>query len=105
MTNLLQKNWEWQEGRRLDWEPRKFRYNTLYMASLDVKTTFDVARPSVVSEILTLIGTHGLVVAAILAEMQDVKGIGLLRELRNGVSVFLSLYVRAELRHWFCGVA
>ena len=44
------------------------------MASLDVKTAFDVARPSVVSKILTLIGTHGHVVAAILAEMQDVQG-------------------------------
>ena len=68
LTNLLQKHWEWQENRRKDWEPSKFRYKTMYMASLDVKTAFDVARPSVVSKIL-----HGHV-AALLAEMQDVKG-------------------------------
>ena len=46
----------------------------MYMASLDVKTAFDVAKPSVVSKILSLIGTLGHVVAALLAEMQDVKG-------------------------------
>ena len=45
----------------------------MYMASLDVKTAFDVAKPSV-SKILSLIGTHGHVVAALLAEMQDLKG-------------------------------
>ena len=44
------------------------------MANLDVKTAFDVAKPSVVSKILSLIGTHGHVVAALLAEMQDTKG-------------------------------
>ena len=74
LTSLLQKHWEWQEDRRLDLEPRKFRYRTMYLASLDVKTAFDVARPRVVSKILTLIGTHDHVVAALLAEMQDVKG-------------------------------
>ena len=42
--------------------------------ALDVKTAFDVAKPSVVSQILSLIGTHGHVVAALLAEMQDVQG-------------------------------
>ena len=46
----------------------------MYMASLDVKTAFDVARPSVVSKILSFIVSHGHVVAALLAEMQDVKG-------------------------------
>ena len=74
LTNLLQKHWEWQEHRRKDWEPGKFRYKTMYMASLDVKTAFDVARPSVVSKVLSLIGTHGHLVAALFAEMQDVKG-------------------------------
>ena len=40
------------------------------MASLDVKTAFDVAKPSVVSQILSLIGTHGHAVAALLAETE-----------------------------------
>ena len=44
------------------------------MASLDVKTAFDVAKPSVVSRILTLTGVHGHPTAAVLAEMQDVRG-------------------------------
>ena len=74
LTNLLQKHWEWQENRRKDLEPRTFKYKTMYMASLDVKTAFDVAKPSVVSKILSLIGTHGHVVAALLAQMQVVKG-------------------------------
>ena len=74
-TDLLQKHWEWQANRRKDWEPGQFKYKTMYMASLDVKTAFDVARPSVVSKILSLIGTHGHVVAALLAEMQNVRGL------------------------------
>ena len=44
------------------------------MASLDVKTAFDVARPAVVSEILTLTGVHGHLTAALLAAMHDVRG-------------------------------
>ena len=67
MTNLLQKHWKWQENRRKDLEPGKFKYKAMYMASLDVKTAFHVAKPSVVSKILSLIGTHGHVVAALLA--------------------------------------
>ena len=74
LTNLLQKHWEWQEHRREDLEHGKFKYKTVYTACLDVKTAFDVAKPSVVSKIPPLIGTHGHVVAASLAQMQDVKG-------------------------------
>ena len=39
-----------------------------------MKTAFDVAKPSVVSKILTLTGVHGHLTAALLAEMQDVRG-------------------------------
>ena len=42
LTNLLQKHWEWQENRREDLEPDKFKYKTMYIASLGVKTAFDV---------------------------------------------------------------
>ena len=38
------------------------------------ETAFDVARPGVVSKILTLTGVHGHLTAALLAEMQDVRG-------------------------------
>ena len=44
------------------------------MASLDVKTAFDVTKPSVVSKILTVTGVHGHLTAALLAEMQEVRG-------------------------------
>ena len=44
------------------------------MASLDVRTAFDVARWSVVSRVLTYMGAHEHVVAALLEEMKDVRG-------------------------------
>ena len=68
----LQRHWEWQEDRRTDFERGFYRYNTAVMASLDVKTAFDVVKPSVVSRILSW--SHGHVTAALLAEMQDVQG-------------------------------
>ena len=43
------------------------------MVSLDVKTAFDVAKPSVVSKIL-IVSVHGHLTTALLAEMQDVRG-------------------------------
>ena len=48
VTNIFQRHWEWQEDRRVDLQPRVFRYNTAFMASLDVKTAFDVAKLAVV---------------------------------------------------------
>ena len=63
LTNVLQGHWEWQEDRRTD-----------FLASLHVKTAFDVAKPSVVSKTHTLTGVHRHVAAALLAEMRDVKG-------------------------------
>ena len=54
--------------------PGRNRYNTAFVASLDVKTAFDVAKPSMVSKILTLTGVHGHLTAPLLAEMQEVRG-------------------------------
>ena len=62
--------WEWQEDRRVDLQPGRNRYNTGFMASLDLKTAFDVAKPSLVSKILTLTGVHGRLTAALLAEIE-----------------------------------
>ena len=83
VTNIFQRHWEWQEDRRTDLQPGMYRYNTAFMASLDVKTAFDVAKPSVVSKILTLTGVHGHLTAALLAEMQDVRGSACLRTARR----------------------
>ena len=74
VTNIFQRHWEWQEDRRVDLQLVRFRYNTAFMASLDVKTAFDVAGPAVVSKILTLTGVHGHLTAALMAAMQDVRG-------------------------------
>ena len=64
VTNIFQRHWEWQEDKRADLQPGMYRYNTAFMASLDVKTAFDVAKPSVVSKILTLTRVHGHLTAA-----------------------------------------
>ena len=74
VTDIFQPHWEWQEDRRTDLQPGFYRYNTAFVASLDVKTASDVAKPSVVSKLLTLTGVHGHLAAALLAEMQDVRG-------------------------------
>ena len=50
VTNIFQRHWEWQEDRRTDLQPGLYRYKTAFMASLDVKTASDVAKPSVVSQ-------------------------------------------------------
>ena len=73
------------------------------MASLDVKTAFDVANPSVVAKILSLIGTHCHVVAALLAEMQDVKGSARFENCGDGIFVTPSASGREEWRHQCCG--
>ena len=45
MTNLLQKPCEWQEDRRPMIEHASVIRPTMHLASLDIKTAFDVARP------------------------------------------------------------
>ena len=47
---------------------------TMYMASLDVKTAFDEAKPKHVAPILDYHCTHGWLVTASLREMSQLKG-------------------------------
>ena len=47
-----------------------------------MKTAFDVAKPSVVSKILSLTGVHGHLMVALLAKMQDVGNPRALRTAR-----------------------
>ena len=42
---------------------------TMYMASLDIKTAFDEAKPKPVAKILDVHNTHGWLIAALLREM------------------------------------
>ena len=90
-TNIFQRHWEWQEDRRTDLQPGLYKYITAFMASLDVKTAFDVANPSVASKILTLTRVHGHLTAASLAEMQDVPGSACFAKKRDRIQV-LEMY-------------
>ena len=54
------------------WPPNQL-WNTAFMANLDVKTAC-VAKPFVVWKIVTLTGVHEHLTAALLAEMQNVRG-------------------------------
>ena len=42
---------------------------TLYLASMDIKTAFDVARPEHISKIMNIHDVHGWIIAALLREM------------------------------------
>ena len=55
-------------------EPGFYRFNTAFLASLDEKTAFDVAKFSVVARIFSLTRVHGHVAAALLAEIQGFQG-------------------------------
>ena len=63
-----------QEDQRDAWVPGFFKYQTAFVARLDVKTAFDVAKPSVVSRLLTHMETHAHVVATLLEEVKDLRG-------------------------------
>ena len=47
---------------------------TLYLASLDIKTAFDEARPKHVAKIMDSHNTHGWIIAALLREMLGLSG-------------------------------
>ena len=68
-TNLLQKHWEWQEERNPVMKHGTVVRPTMYMASLDIKTAFDEAKPKHVARILDDHNTHGWLIAALSREM------------------------------------
>ena len=47
---------------------------TMYLASMDIKTAFDVARPRHVAKIMESHDTHGWLIAALLREMSGLEG-------------------------------
>ena len=69
MTNLLQKHWEWQWDRRPMIEHGSVIRPTMYLASMDIKTAFDVARPKHIARIMEEHNVRGWVIAALLREM------------------------------------
>ena len=74
LAKMLQRHWECQEDRRVEWVLGFCKNKTAFVASLDVRTAFDVAKPSVVSRILACTGIHKHVVATLPGEMKDVRG-------------------------------
>ena len=88
LTNLLQKHWEWQENRRKDLEPGKFfKYKTVYSSKLGcVKTAFDVAKPSVVSKILSTDWYPRSRGGRFASRDAGRERVGMLRDLRDGIT-------------------
>ena len=68
MTNLLQKQWDWQEDRTPMLRPASVVRPTMYLASMDIKTTFDEARPRDVANTMEGHNTHGWFISALLRE-------------------------------------
>ena len=46
------------------------KYKTMYLASLDAKTAFDVATPGLIADISEETGVRGWIIAALLEEME-----------------------------------
>ena len=66
-THLLQKHWDWQENRDESMKQGSFRRPTMYEASMDINTAFDVTRPK---HIVRVVEDH---IAAMLHETTDLK--------------------------------
>ena len=73
VTNLPQKHWEWQEGKNSVMKHGTVVRPTMYMASLDIKTAFDEAKPKHVVKIMDGHNTHGWLIAALLREMSGLS--------------------------------
>ena len=74
VTNLPQKHWERQEERNPVMRHGTVVRLTMYLASLDIKTAFDEAKPKHVAEIMDNHNTHGWLIAALLREMSGLSG-------------------------------
>ena len=66
-TNPLQKHWERQEGRNPMLKHGSAVRPTMYLASLDIKTAIDEAKPKHVAKTLNSHNTHGWLIAALFA--------------------------------------
>ena len=69
VSNLLQKHWERQEERNPVMRHGTVVRPTMYLASLDIKTAFNEAKPKHVAHILDGHNTHGWLIVALLREM------------------------------------
>ena len=74
MTQLLQKQSEWQEDRRPMMRHGSVIRPTKYLASMHIKTLFDVAGPRHIAKIVEDLDVHGWIIAALLREMVGPEG-------------------------------
>ena len=73
MTQPLLKHWEWQEDRVKNvWHDNE-KKPTMYLANMDIKTAFDMARPKHIAKLVVDQDFHGWLTAALFREMADLK--------------------------------
>ena len=87
VTNLIQKHWEWQEEGNLVMKHGTVVRPTMYMASLDIKTAFDEAKPKHVAKIMDSHNTHGWIIAALLREMSGLSGKAILECVESSLAL------------------
>ena len=96
MTQVLQKHWEWQEDRRKNMWRGSVKRPTMYLASMDIETAFDVARPNPIATIVGDQDVHGWITAVFLHGMAG--GLG-----RPYFPVLQDASVKGVLRLLGCG--
>ena len=74
VTNLSQKHLEWPEEVSPMSKHGSVSRPTMFMASLDIKSAFDEARPRHIARILESHNIHGWLIAALLREMSGLEG-------------------------------
>ena len=70
----------------------------MYLAGMDIKTAFDVARPKRTAKIMGDQAVHGWITAALLKEMAGLAGQATFEHVENN-SFFRDASVRGALRH------
>ena len=70
----LHKHWEWQEERSPMLKHGSVIRPTMLMASLDIKTAFDEARPRQIARSMEGLNMHGWLIAALLREISRLEG-------------------------------
>ena len=71
LTNLLQKHWVLQEHRDSMMKHGCVVRPTMFLASLDIKTVFDDARPRHVAKLMEGHSIHRWLISALMSEMSD----------------------------------
>ena len=74
VINLSQKHLEWQDEVSPMSKHGSVIRPTMFMASLDIKSAFDEARPRHIARILESHNIHGWLIAALLREMSGLEG-------------------------------